>query len=162
MRNVRVLFICTGNICRSPTAEAVLRAAAASAGLADRIDCDSAGLADWQAGKAPEPAAVRAGFQRGYDMVELRARPVIVQDYEDFDLLVGMDSGHVAHLKRHRPGKARARVARFLDFTPEIAVRHGPDVPDPYGGGEADYEHALDLIEQGMPALLAALRRDYL
>ena len=105
---------------------------------------------------------MRAGALRGYEMIELRARPLVEGDYEDFDLLVGMDSGHEAHLKRHRPGGESARVARFLEFSPELVALHGADVPDLYGGGEADYEHALDLIEQGMPALLAALRRDYL
>lgn len=139
-----------------------MRKAAAEAGLADRVFCDSAGLADWQAGKGADPRAVRAGFLRGYELVECRARAIDDQDFQDFDLLIGMDSGHTRHLQKLRPREALARIARFLDFSPEIAAANGPDVPDPYTGTEADFEHALDLIEQGTPGLLDALRRDFL
>ena len=162
MRSARVLFVCTGNICRSPTAEAVFRKAVADAGLSDRIECDSAGMAPWHAGKAPDPRAVRAAFQRGYEMVELRGRHLGVRDYSDFDLLIGMDSGHVKDMARKCPRKAKGQVALFLDFSPELAATHGADVPDPYAGDEADFEFALDLIEAGVPNLLAAVEKDYL
>jgi protein-tyrosine phosphatase len=152
------LFVCTGNICRSPTAAAVLRKCAAEAGLSDRIVCDSAGMEGWHVGRAPDPRAVRAANLRGYDMVELRARVLERRDFANFDLLIGMDRGHLKALERQRPLRSAGKVALFLSFSPELAAARGADVPDPYGGDAADFEHALDLIEQGMPGLLAALR----
>ena len=162
MSKARVLFVCTGNICRSPTAEAVLRKAVAEAGLTECIACDSAGTEAWHAGKAPDPRAVRAASLRGYEMVDLRARALNPRDFAVFDLLIGMDSGHIDDLRQMRPPEAKGRVALFLSFSPAIVADRGPDVPDPYFGGAADYEHALDLIEAGTPGLLAALERDYL
>jgi protein-tyrosine phosphatase len=158
MHTIRLLFVCTGNICRSPTAEAVMRKAIEDAGLSQLIECDSAGLEQWHVGKAPDPRAVRAASQRGYEMIELRARLFDRQDYCDFDLLIGMDAGHVTEIERARPRGATARTARFLEFSPKLSARVGPDVPDPYLGPEADFEYALDLIEQGTPGLLAAVR----
>jgi len=162
MPRARVLFVCTGNICRSPTAEAVLRKSVAEAGLQDLIACDSAGMGGWHAGRAPDPRAVRAAFHRGYDMIEIRARKLSKSDFAEFDLLIGMDGGHIDELKKLRPRKSRAQVALFLSFSPEIMPRGGADVPDPYTGSEADFDYALDLIEQGTPGLLASLQRDYL
>ena len=162
MTTARVLFVCTGNICRSPTAEAVLRKSVADAGLLGRIECDSAGMGDWHSGRAPDPRAVRAASPRGYDMVEIRARILSRQDFADFDLLIGMDGGHIDELKKLRSRKAKGQVALFLSFSPDIMSSHGADVPDPYSGSEADFEYALDLIERGTPGLLAALKRDYL
>lgn len=162
MRTARVLFVCTGNICRSPTAEAVLRQMAEDAGLAARIVCDSAGTEDWHAGKAPDPRSVRAASMRGYHMVELRARLLEAADFAAFDLLIGMDSGHVERLAKMRPRGAQSQVAAFMSFAPDLIARYGDDVPDPFPGTEEDFEHALDLIEQGTQGLLAALRRDYL
>ncbi len=158
----RVLFVCTGNICRSPTAEAVLRKSVADAGSLDRIACDSAGMGDWHAGRAPDPRAVRAASLRGYEMVEIRARKLSRPDFTDFDLLIGMDSGHIEELEKLCPRKVRGRVALFLSFSPDIMSSHGADVPDPYCGCDSDFEYALDLIEQGTPGLLAALKKDYL
>ncbi|MFQ5774824.1 MAG: low molecular weight protein-tyrosine-phosphatase [Kiloniellaceae bacterium] len=163
MRTARVLFVCTGNICRSPTAEAVLRKMAADAGLAGRIECDSAGTHAWHAGLAPDPRAVRAGAERGYELVSLRARRLSEDDFRAFDLIIAMDRGHDSHLEARRPADgAAAGVRLLLDFAPEAAAAHAGDVPDPYHGGPADFEHALDLIEAGVRGLLAALRRDYL
>ncbi len=158
MHAAKVLFVCTGNICRSPTAAAVLRARVAEAGLADRILCDSAGMEGWHVGRAPDPRAVRAAALRGYEMVELRARLFERRDFASFDLLIGMDRGHMEVLERLRPARSVGRVALFLSFSPALAAAHGADVPDPYCGGEADFEHALDLIERGMPGLLATLQ----
>ena len=162
MPTARVLFICTGNVCRSPTAEAVLRKSVSQAGLGDWIVCDSAGMGGWHAGRAPDPRAVRAAASRGYDMIEIRARQFSQADFADFNLLIGMDEGHMGELNKLRPSKARGRVALFLSFSPDIVSSHGVDVPDPYGGGGADFEYALDLIEYGTPGLLGALKRDFL
>ena len=162
MASARVLFVCTGNICRSPTAEAVLRKSLADAGLLSQIACDSAGMGGWHVGRAPDPRAVRAASQRGYDMVEIRARKLGRPDFADFDLLIGMDGDHIDELKKLRPRKAKGRVALFLSFSPDIMSSEGADVPDPYIGGDADFEYALDLIERGTPGLLGALKKDYL
>lgn len=139
-----------------------MRKAVADAGLDEAIVCDSAGLEGWHVGKAPDPRAVRAASLRGYDMVEQRARRFAASDFHIFDLLVGMDSGHLDLIESVRPPLAAAPAARFLDFSPHLVARVGPDVPDPYFGDEADFELALDLIEQGTGGLLAAIRREYL
>ncbi len=162
MHTARVLFVCTGNICRSPTAEAVLRRSIVDAGLVGRIECDSAGMGGWHAGRGPDPRAVRAASQRGYEMVELRARKFSRSDFADFDLLIGMDGGHIDELEKLRPRNAMGRVALFLSFSPDIMSSHGADVPDPYSGNDSDFEYALDLIERGTPGLMAALKRDFL
>ena len=160
MTDVRVLFVCTGNICRSPTAEGVLRHKLAAEGLADRVGVESAGLGDWHVGHPPDPRAIACASLRGYDLSALRARLFRVEDYRDFDLILGMDRGHMAVMEQRRPAGARARLHLFLDFAPEaIASR---EVPDPYYGDLGDYNHALDLIEPGVDGLIAALKRTYL
>lgn len=161
MRPTRILFVCTGNLCRSPTAEGVLRKLAEEAGLAGRLEIDSAGTEGWHAGKAPDPRAVRAAGLRGYELVELRGRKLTRADFQGFDLIVAMGRGHRRDLEALRPPDARARVHLLLDFAPEAARRHGPDVPDPYSGGAEDFEHALDLIEEGARGLLQTLRREF-
>lgn len=155
----RVLFVCTGNICRSPTAEAVLRRMAEDAGLGDRIETDSAGLGGWHVGEPPDARAIEAGARRGYDLAPLRARQVARRDFDDFDLLIGLDRGHGRHLTAQRPPESAAQVRLLLDYAP--APARG-DVPDPYYGGTAEFEHALDLIEAGTAGLLDAIRRDHL
>jgi len=154
---IRVLFVCTGNICRSPTAEAVVRRHLAAAGLDGRFEVDSAGTGDWHAGEPPDKRARRAAARRGYDLERLRARALAQEDFDRFDLIVAMDRGHLNHLKVHAPPGARARLALFLDFleTAEAAPR---DVPDPYYGGVDGFELMLDLIEGGAAGLIAALR----
>jgi len=153
----RVLFVCTGNICRSPTAEAVVRRHLAAAGLDGRFEVDSAGTGDWHAGEPPDKRARRAAARRGYDLERLRARALAQEDFDRFDLIVAMDRGHLNHLKAHTPPGARARLALFLDFL-ETAEAVPRDVPDPYYGGVDGFELMLDLIEGGAAGLIAALR----
>jgi protein-tyrosine phosphatase len=129
------------------------------AGLAARIEVDSAGTGGWHVGDPPDPRAVRLAARRGYDLAPLRARRLRHEDYEDFDLLIAMDRGHMRHMESRLPDGAAARVRLLLEFAPDGA---GGDVPDPYYGGAADFEHALDLIERGAAGLLAALSRDFL
>lgn len=142
----RVLFVCLGNICRSPSAEAVARR------IAPALAVDSAGTGDWHLGKPPYGPAIRAGAARGYDLTPLRARQVRKEDFDAFDLILAMDGQNLADLRRLRPAGARARLARLLDFAPETGRR---DVPDPYFTG--DFGDALDLIEAGVLGLAAAL-----
>ena len=150
---IRVLMVCTGNICRSPSAEAVLRQKLAEQGLETRVAVDSAGTENWHSGKPPHGPAVVEGKARGYDLSRLRARRLNDADFMDFDLVLAMDRGHLALLNGRRPEGTNAKVRLFMDFADE-----GPaEVPDPYYGDETDYHYALDLIESAMPGLLRAL-----
>lgn len=160
MPQVSVLFLCTGNICRSPTAEGVLRHKLAAAGLDKAIAVDSAGTIDFHAGDPPDPRAIKRAALRGYDLVDLRARQIRPADFDDFDLILAMDEGHMTELSRMAPEGSRARLALFLEMSGSPAsVR---EVPDPYYGGLDDYDHALDLIEPAVDGLIEVLKRDFL
>lgn len=153
----RVLMVCTGNICRSPSAEGILRHMVAAQGLESRIAVDSAGTTSWHQGEGPNPLAVTTAKARGYDLSPLRSRPLTARDYFDFDLLLGMDETHIAHMTRAKPAESTAEIALFLDAWPEAGRG---DVPDPYYGDETDYEYAIDLIEGGCRGWIARLTRD--
>lgn len=145
----RILFVCLGNICRSPTAEAVLRHLA-SAAEAD-IEVDSAGTGDWHIGKPPHAPAIAAAARRGFELTSLRARQVTPADFTRFDLIVAMDRQNAADLEDLRPAGNATPVRLMTGF----AEGQGPDVPDPYFTG--DFEGALDLIEEAARGLLAEL-----
>ena len=149
----RVLFVCTGNICRSPTAEGVLRALAARSGVA--LEVDSAGLLGSHAGEPPDPRAQAAAARRGYDLAALRARPLEPEDLDAFDHVWVMDRGQLNQLNR-RYGE-RPHVRLFLDATAPDGVR-AREVPDPYLGEAAAFETVLDLVEAGCRAAVAAWR----
>jgi len=152
---IKVLFVCTGNICRSPTAEGVLRHMAESAGVGQRLVVDSAGTHGYHIGEPPDPRTVKAARARGIDLGGLRARKVSRADFETFDLILAMDSDHLAHLEAMRPGSARAEVRLFLDYHPGGALKN---VPDPYYGGADGFEHVLDLVHHTSRSLLVKLR----
>jgi protein-tyrosine phosphatase len=134
---LRVLLVCTGNICRSPTAEGVLRARAEARGLADRLLIDSAGTHGYHVGEPPDPRTVRAAAARGYDLSSLRARAVTPGDFRRFDLLLGLDRSHVQTLLQRAPHELRERVQPFDER----------DVEDPYHGGPEHFERVLDQVE---------------
>jgi len=151
---MRILFVCTGNICRSPSAEGVLRARLAAAGMADAVAVESCGTHGYHTGMPPDPRAIGTAAARGVDISGLRARPWARADATAFDLVIGMEGHHVRWLERRVPASRRDRVARLLDWAPWQPVR---DVPDPYGGALADFARMLDLIELGVNGLMAEL-----
>lgn len=151
---MRVLFVCLGNICRSPTAEAVFRQLVARADTRLAIEIDSAGIGDWHIGEPPDRRAQAAARRRGVDMSTIRARQFVHDDFALFDLILAMDRQNLAELRRRAPAQYRERVRLFLEFAPELETH---DVPDPYYGGEAGFEQVLDLTEHAARGLLAHL-----
>ncbi len=149
-----VLFVCLGNICRSPTAEGVLRAIAAREFPKMKLDIDSAGTAGYHVGEPPDRRTVGAARRRGYDLGGLRARQVRPDDFSRFDYVLAMDRANLAELQHLRPEDATARLGLFLEFAPEA---NEPEVPDPYYGGVEDFERVLDLCERAARGLLARL-----
>ena len=148
---IRVLFVCMGNICRSPTAEGVFRHFVGAAGLTGRIEADSAGTHDYHIGAPPDSRSQAAAAQRGYDLGGLRARQVRTEDFADFDYVLAMDETNRAALRRLCPSQYRDRVKLFLEFAPDSGVR---EVPDPYYGGSRGFEEVLDLVEEAARGLL--------
>ncbi len=147
---LRILFVCMGNICRSPTAEGILRAKLDAAGLTGAVELDSAGTGDWHVGKAPDARAIQAAAGRGYDIGDLRARQVAEDDFQRFDLILAMDQDNLAWLEQLRPD-AGAVPELFL-ARQGLAV---DEVPDPYYGGAAGFERVLDLLESACDGLVA-------
>ena len=155
---VRVLFVCLGNICRSPTAEAMLRRHVREAGLADRVEIDSAGTLDYHAGAPPDRRAIAHGERRGLALRELRARQVCAADFDRFDVIFAMDESNLAELRRLAPRGGRARIALLMDCAPEAGIR---EVPDPYAGGARDFERVLDLVDLACTRFVAGLRERF-
>jgi protein-tyrosine phosphatase len=152
-----VLFVCTGNICRSPTAEGIFRKHVEDAGLAHVITADSAGTHGYHVGEAPDPRTVAAAKERGYDLSRLRARRVAKDDFHRFDLLVAMDADHRTILARLAPPSAGHKLRMMMEFGRRSRHR---EVPDPYYGGPDGFELVLDMLEDASEGLLEALRRD--
>jgi protein-tyrosine phosphatase len=150
-----VLFICTGNICRSPTAEGVFRKMVADAGLAHAIRVDSAGTHAYHVGEPPDTRSQAIARARGYDLSGLRARRIEPGDFAAFDLILAMDRDHHSILGRLTPPAARAKVGLMLAYARRARTL---DVPDPYYGGPEGFEMVLDLIEDASEGLLASLR----
>jgi protein-tyrosine phosphatase len=152
---MRILFVCLGNICRSPSAEAVLREIAAREAPELQIEVDSAGTAGYHIGEPPDARSQEAALRRGYDMSRLRARIVEPEDFERFDLILAMDRSNLSVLRRRAPTASAARVRLFLEFAPDLET---PEVPDPYYGGASGFEEVLDLVEAASRGLIAHLR----
>jgi protein-tyrosine phosphatase len=147
-----ILFVCLGNICRSPSAEGVVRHMARALGQGDDLRLDSAGTANWHAGKPPYGPMQEAAQARGYDLSDLRARQARPEDFHRFDLIFAMDAENLENLQAIRPADATARLQLFTDYAPERGADH---VPDPYY--TRDFDGTLDLIEACAKGLLANL-----
>lgn len=156
---VKILFVCMGNICRSPTAETVFKHYVAQAGLQDRILSDSAGTHDYHIGQPPDQRAQVAARRRGYELGRLRARRVIPEDFAAFDLVLAMDGHNLNALKRHCAREHAHKLRLFMEFGKNGDVR---EVPDPYYGGPQGFENVLDLIEDAAQGLLRHVRTQML
>ena len=150
----RVLMVCMGNICRSPTAEVVLRHKLRDAGLHRRVAVDSAGMIDHHQGQPPDARAIRHAALRGYDLSVLRARAVVPVDFGRFDWMLAMDGDNLRWLRRQVPAGSAIQLARLLEHAPELGE---VDVPDPYYGSPEGFERVLDLIEAGCDGFVRRL-----
>lgn len=151
-----VLFVCLGNICRSPTAHGVFEGLVAQQSLAEMIRVDSAGTGSWHVGEAPDSRARAAAKSRGYSLEHLRARQVSKSDFDHFDYILAMDIKNLQDLQAMRPDGFKGHLSLFLDF----ADASEKEVPDPYYGGEEGFSHVLDLVESASQGLLSAIRRN--
>ncbi len=150
----KVLFVCTGNICRSPTAEGVARGLATQRGLEHLFEFDSAGTHGYHIGNPPDPRSIAAALRRGYDLAPLRARRVTEFDFIRFDRLLAMDREHLESLQRACPRAHQKKLGLFLDFSERFDE---DEVPDPYYGGVQGFEHVLDLVEDAAAQLILQL-----
>jgi protein-tyrosine phosphatase len=150
-----VLFVCMGNICRSPTAEGVLRSLVAREAPELDVEIDSAGTHDYHIGAPPDRRAQAAALKRGIDLGGLRARQLVADDFNRFDYVLVMDGTNLADAAAIAPHHFRAQFRRFLEFAPQAGT---PDVPDPYYGGAEGFEQVLDLAEAGARGWIASLR----
>lgn len=146
-----ILFVCTGNICRSPTAEGVLRHTIEKMGLSEKLHVDSAGTQGYHTGEPPDPRAIRAARNRGIDLGALRARQVSLQDFQRFDHIMALDRSHLQALTALAPREHTAHIALFLE-TAGATVE--TEVPDPYYGSQKDFDYVLDLIEAATEPLI--------
>jgi len=146
---VKVLFVCTGNICRSPTAAGVFTELVRQAGLEDSVQVESAGTHDYHVGQPPDERAQAHARQRGYDLSALRARQVRRRDFAEFDLIVAMDRGHLEILQHNCPPELQGRLRMLIK---------GHDIPDPYYGGPEGFDRVLDMVEAACLALLDIAR----
>ena len=155
---IKVLFVCTGNICRSPTADGVFRNMVRDAGLEEHISVDSCGLSAYHVGELPDPRSREMAQSRGIDLSDIRSRKIRPADYQEFDYVLAMDDGHLRDMRRQAPNTHQHRIELFLDYHPTMA---GQSVPDPYYGGVNGFVDVFDMIEEASNSLLAHIREKH-
>lgn len=154
-KEVSVLFVCLGNICRSPTAHGVFQKLVDDSGLNQQVYVDSAGTGDWHIGHEPDRRAQHHALKRGYDLSSLRARQVTAKDFDDFDYILGMDHQNMSGLRTLCSPDYEGHLSLFLDFLNEGEEN---EVPDPYYGGDDGFEAVLDMVEKASRNLLEHIR----
>ena len=155
---IRILFVCTGNICRSPTAEGVFRHLVEKEGLSGLFEIHSAGTDSYHAGQTPDRRAVKVAKKHGVDIGHQKARALAAKDYDAYDYIFAMDGGHFHELKERAPGKFRAKIEMFLSASTNLD-KH--EVPDPWYGNDKDFEDVFTLVVEGSSALLKKIREDH-
>ncbi|MDH5766716.1 MAG: low molecular weight phosphotyrosine protein phosphatase [Gammaproteobacteria bacterium] len=158
MKQVKVLFVCMGNICRSPTSEGVFKQLVIDSGLAEKIHIDSAGTHAYHVGHPPDNRAQAAARNRNIDLSSQRARKVQSSDFHEFDYIIAMDDSNIADLEYICPEDQKEKLHLFLNFAENITAR---EVPDPYYGGEQGFESVLDMVEQASTGLLNSIQKKY-
>jgi len=158
-KKISVLFVCMGNICRSPTAHGVFERLLQQQGLEQHVEVDSAGTHAYHIGESPDRRSQQAARERGYDLGHLRARRVEGSDFEDFDYVLAMDDDNYRLLEAQCPGEHRQKLQMFLDYARNFSER---EVPDPYYGGERGFQHVLDLVEDAAAGLIEDIRSRHL
>jgi protein-tyrosine phosphatase len=151
-----ILFVCTANICRSPTAAAVARKLLARKGRESHFEIESAGTHDYHVGRPPFPTAVEVSKQRGYDLTHHIARRIVPNDFDHFDMILAMDKSNLASLRAIAPTRSKPKIELLLEYSDRY---HGKEVPDPYGGEVQDFERALAMIEDGCQGLAQMFAR---
>jgi len=159
MEKVKVLFVCMGNICRSPTAHGVFRALVQASNLEALIEIDSAGTHAYHSGEPPDRRAQQTASQRGIDLSDLRARAVCNKDFDKYDYILAMDEANYMSLQTCCPEDIQHKIHLFLSYAPQLNRR---EVPDPYYGGQKGFENVFDMIEQASQGLLDDIQRQYL
>lgn len=157
MQKINVLFVCLGNICRSPTAHGVFQQLVDDSGLTDYFDIDSAGTSGWHIGKKPDSRTMVAAKKRGYDLSGLRGRQVDVDDFEKYDYILAMDESNLQDLQALQPSHYSGVLTLFLNYFPESSHN---EVPDPYYGGDKGFDMVLDLVEAASQGLLTTIRNE--
>lgn len=147
----RVLFVCLGNICRSPTAEAVMRRKLQDRGLERWFEISSAGTGNWHVGEAPDARATQTASVRGYDMSELRAKQILENDFKYYDLVLAMDRSNVANMRRVCPSGCLSKIGLLMGYVPQAPI---DEVPDPYYGNEDGFDHVLNMLEDACDNLI--------
>jgi protein-tyrosine phosphatase len=153
---MKILLVCLGNICRSPTAEGVLRHLLASEAPQLKVEIDSAGTGNYHAGEPPDQRSQRAAMRRGIDLSGLRARQVVPADFANFDRILAMDAENWRALEARKPKSSKAQLGLFLDYAEHAGTR---EVPDPYSGDAGDFERVLDLVTEAARGLIADLKK---
>jgi low molecular weight protein-tyrosine phosphatase len=155
---LKILFVCTANICRSPTAEIVFKTLATRAGVANAISSASCGIEGYHVGEPADLRAINHGRKRGFDLTACRGRRLAVEDFMRYDLVLACDSDHLRVMNRIAPSQARNKIKLLMDYAPELGVQ---DIPDPYYGSAATFEQALDMIEAACTGLLDSLLTEH-
>ncbi len=155
---VRVLFVCMGNICRSPTAEGVFHKLVKDRGLESQIRIDSAGTTAYHVGEGPDPRSQQKAKEKGIDISRQRARKVSVRDFSEFDYILAMDHGNLSDLRKLAPQGHTSTVALLCDYAPHIPAR---EVPDPYYGGRNGFEDVFQIVHAGCEGLLKAIEKEH-